>query len=81
MTPPEDLRRRIPQIAKLLDRETVKAAIEARGRAVVERVIQAQIGRAAPLRRGERRGRVRTRARGPGPGHRRGQRPVPPPIP
>lgn len=44
MTPPEDLRRRIPQIAKLLDRPVVKAAIEARGRAVVERAIQAQIG-------------------------------------
>ena len=44
MTPPEDLRRRIPQIAKLLDRPVVKAAIKARGRAVVERAIQAQIG-------------------------------------
>jgi len=43
MTPPEDLRRRIPQIAKLLDREAVKAVIEARGRAVVERAIQARI--------------------------------------
>lgn len=44
MTPPEDLRRRIPQVAKLLDRPAVKAAIEARGRAVVERAIQARIG-------------------------------------
>jgi L-seryl-tRNA(Ser) seleniumtransferase len=43
MTPPEDLRRRIPQIAKLLDREAVKAAIESRGRAVVERAIQTRI--------------------------------------
>lgn len=43
MTPPEDLRRRIPQIAKLLDREPVKAAIESRGRAVVERAIQTRI--------------------------------------
>ena len=43
MTPPDDLRRRIPQIAKLLDRPVVKAAIEARGRALVERAIQAQI--------------------------------------
>ena len=48
MTPSEDLRRRIPQIAKLLDREAVKAAIAARGRAVVERAIQTQI---AGLRR------------------------------
>ncbi len=44
MTPPEDLRRRIPQIAKLLDRPAVKAAIETRGRAVVERAIQTKIG-------------------------------------
>jgi len=43
MTPPEDLRRRIPQIAKLLDRDAVKALIEKRGRALVERAIQAQI--------------------------------------
>lgn len=43
MTPPEDLRRRIPQIAKLLERPAVKDAIDARGRAVVERVMQAQI--------------------------------------
>ena len=43
MTPPEDLRRRIPQIAKLLDREAVKAAIESRGRALVERAIQTRI--------------------------------------
>jgi L-seryl-tRNA(Ser) seleniumtransferase len=48
MTPPEDLRRRIPQIAKLFDRPSVKTAIEARGRAVVERAIQDQI---AGLRR------------------------------
>ncbi len=48
MTPPEDLRRRIPQIAKLFDRPAVKAAIDARGRAVVERAIQEQI---AGLRR------------------------------
>ncbi len=48
MTPPEDLRRRIPQIAKLFDRPSVKAAIDARGRAVVERAIQEQI---AGLRR------------------------------
>ena len=43
MTPPEDLRRRIPQIAKLLDRDAVKALIEKRGRALVERAIQAQV--------------------------------------
>jgi L-seryl-tRNA(Ser) seleniumtransferase len=48
MTPPDDLRRRIPQVAKLLDREAMKGAIESRGRAVVERAIQAQI---AELRR------------------------------
>ncbi|MBX7185669.1 MAG: L-seryl-tRNA(Sec) selenium transferase [Vicinamibacteria bacterium] len=48
MTPPEDPRRRIPQIARLLDRDAVKAAIAARGRAVVERAIQARI---AELRR------------------------------
>ena len=40
MTPPEDLRRRIPQVSKLLDRPAVKRAIEARGRAVVDRVLQ-----------------------------------------
>lgn len=45
MTPPADLRRRIPQIAKLLDREGVRAAIEARGRGVVDRAIQAEIAR------------------------------------
>ena len=43
MTPPEDLRRRVPQIAKLLEKPKVKVAIVARGRAVVERVIQAEI--------------------------------------
>lgn len=48
MTLPEDPRRRIPQIARLLDRDAVKAAIAARGRAVVERAIQSQI---AGLRR------------------------------
>ena len=48
MTLPEDPRRRIPQIARLLDRDAVKAAIAARGRAVVERAIHSQI---AGLRR------------------------------
>jgi len=43
MTPPEDLRRRVPQIAKLLEKPGIKAAIAARGRALVERVIQAEI--------------------------------------
>ena len=43
MTPSEDLRRRIPQVAKLLERPAVKAAIAARGRFVVERVVQSHI--------------------------------------
>ena len=43
MKPVDDLRRRIPQVAKLLDLEPVKAVIAARGRAVVDRVMQAQI--------------------------------------
>ena len=43
MTPPEDLRRRIPQIAKLLERKAVKAAIDSRGRAVVDRAIKERI--------------------------------------
>ncbi|MEO8499736.1 MAG: L-seryl-tRNA(Sec) selenium transferase [Vicinamibacteria bacterium] len=43
MTTPEDLRRRVPQIAKLLGSPKVKAAIVARGLGVVERVIQAEI--------------------------------------
>ena len=38
-----DLRRRIPQVARLLDRPAIKAAIAERGRAVVERVLQEQI--------------------------------------
>jgi L-seryl-tRNA(Ser) seleniumtransferase len=42
--PTDDLRRRIPQIARLLDRPTVRTVIAARGRKVVERVIQALIG-------------------------------------
>lgn len=40
MTPPEELRRRIPQVARLLDRPVVKRAIDARGRAVVDRVLR-----------------------------------------
>ncbi len=44
MTPPDDLRRRIPQVAKLLERPAVKAAIADRGRAVVERAVQERIG-------------------------------------
>jgi L-seryl-tRNA(Ser) seleniumtransferase len=43
MTPPEDLRRRIPQVAKLLERRVVKEALETRGRAVVDRVLKAEI--------------------------------------
>jgi len=35
MTPSDDLRRRIPQVAKLLDRDAMKGAIQTRGRAVV----------------------------------------------
>ena len=53
MTPPEDLRRRIPQIAKLLERPAVKAAIAARGRAVVDRVMQAQIAEVRTLAAGK----------------------------
>ena len=45
MTPPEDLRRRIPQVAKLLEREAVKAAIARRGRGVVDRVVREQVAR------------------------------------
>jgi L-seryl-tRNA(Ser) seleniumtransferase len=48
MTAQDDLRRRIPQVGRLLDREAMRAAIEARGRAVVERAVQAQV---ADLRR------------------------------
>lgn len=44
MTPDDDLRRRIPQVAKLLERAAVKAAVAARGRALVERAIQERIG-------------------------------------
>ena len=43
MTLPEDLRRRVPQIARLLERPAVKSAIAARGRNVVERVVQEEI--------------------------------------
>ncbi len=43
MKPPEDLRRRIPQIARLLERPAVKAAVETLGRGVVDRVIQAEV--------------------------------------
>lgn len=43
MTPPSDLRRRVPQVAKLLESPRVKAAIAACGRAVVERVIQGEL--------------------------------------
>jgi L-seryl-tRNA(Ser) seleniumtransferase len=43
MKPPEDLRRRVPQVAKLLENPQVKSAIAARGRAVVERVMQAHL--------------------------------------
>lgn len=49
MTTEPDLRRRIPQVAKLLDRPVVRAAIEARGRAVVDRVLQEQIARIRAL--------------------------------
>ncbi len=49
MTPESDLRRRIPQVAKLLDRPVVRAAIEARGRAVVDRVLQEQVTRIRSL--------------------------------
>jgi L-seryl-tRNA(Ser) seleniumtransferase len=45
MTLPEDLRRRIPQVAKLLEREAVKAAIARRGRGVVDRVVREQVAR------------------------------------
>ncbi|MEO5762080.1 MAG: L-seryl-tRNA(Sec) selenium transferase, partial [Vicinamibacteria bacterium] len=43
MEPTEDLRRRIPQISRLLDRPAVKAAAEQRGRALVERVMQTEV--------------------------------------
>ena len=43
MTPPDDLRRLIPQVSKVLERPLIKAAIAARGRAVVERVVQERI--------------------------------------
>jgi len=43
MTPPDDLRRRIPQVSKLLERPVVKSAIAARGRAVVDRAVQERI--------------------------------------
>jgi len=49
VTPESDLRRRIPQVAKLLDRPVVRAAIEARGRAVVDRVLQEQVTRIRSL--------------------------------
>jgi L-seryl-tRNA(Ser) seleniumtransferase len=45
MPPPEDLRRLIPQVSKLLERPSVKAAIALRGRAVVERVLHEEIAR------------------------------------
>jgi len=41
--PTEDLRRRIPQIARLLDRPAIRAVIADRGRPLVERAIQTQI--------------------------------------
>lgn len=40
---PADARRRIPQIARLLDRPLVKAAVAARGKAVVDRVLGMEI--------------------------------------
>jgi L-seryl-tRNA(Ser) seleniumtransferase len=43
MTPKADLRRRIPQVAKVLDRPIVKSTMTARGRDVVERVVQSEI--------------------------------------
>ncbi|MEO8361054.1 MAG: L-seryl-tRNA(Sec) selenium transferase [Vicinamibacteria bacterium] len=43
MAPTEDLRRRIPQISRLLDRPAVKAAAERRGRDVVERAMQVEV--------------------------------------
>jgi len=43
MTPDDDLRRRIPQVARLLERPVVKGAIAARGRAVVERIVQERV--------------------------------------
>ena len=49
MTPKDDLRRRIPQVAKLLERSAIKQAVEARGRGVVERVLQAEIARLRAL--------------------------------
>jgi L-seryl-tRNA(Ser) seleniumtransferase len=44
MTPHDDLRRQIPQVAKVLERAGVRAAIAERGRAVVERAVQERIG-------------------------------------
>ena len=49
MPPPEDLRRRIPQVSRLLGIPAVKEAIAKRGPAVVERAIQAEIGKLRDL--------------------------------
>jgi L-seryl-tRNA(Ser) seleniumtransferase len=43
MTQKPDLRRRIPQVAKVLDRPLVKSTMTARGRDVVERIVQSEI--------------------------------------